>query len=143
MTKIYVATSLAKEFWEENKKVVNYLRSLGQFDVYYPLEGKVPDKKSMTNVEWGQYVFEMDKRAIDSADFVVMLSRGRWSTAGTNWEVGYCYGVGKKVVVVEMNDTPQSLMISNGSHAVIKGLEGLKNYNFKTMPKTMTETAQA
>lgn len=143
MKKVYVATSLAKEFWNENQKVVDYLRSLGKFDVYYPLEGKVPDKKSMSNVEWGKYVFEMDKNAIDNADFVIMLSRGRWSTAGTNWEVGYCYGVGKKVVVVEMNETPQSLMISNGCHAVIKGIKGLANYNFNTMPKTMTETAQA
>ena len=143
MIKVYVATSLAKEFLKENKEIVNYLRSLGQFDVYYPLEGKVPSKNSMSNVEWGKYVFEMDKNAIDEADFVIMLSRGRWSTAGTNWEVGYCYGMGKKVIVVEMNDTPQSLMISNGSHAVIKGLKGLRSYDFKSMPKTMTETAQA
>ena len=85
MKKVYVATSLAKEFWNENQKVVDYLRSLGKFDVYYPLEGKVPDKKSMSNVEWGKYVFEMDKNAIDNADFVIMLSRGRWSTTTTRW----------------------------------------------------------
>lgn len=30
-----------------------------------------------------------------------------------------------------------SLMLSNGSHAVLNDIESLKHYNFNTMPKIM------
>lgn len=44
--------------------------------------------------------------------------------------------------VVHMTDNVMSLMISNGCYAVVRGLIGLKNYDFDKMPKLRTETEQ-
>lgn len=55
-------------------------------------------------------VFDKDVSAIDECDFVVMLTKGRESTAGTNWEQGYAYAKGKPVFVFQYTDYDTSLM---------------------------------
>ena len=51
-----------------------------------------------------------DKDAIDNCDVFLMISQGRISSAGTNWEQGYAYGIGKYIGVIQITDTPTSLM---------------------------------
>ena len=42
------------------------------------------------------------------------------------------------VIVVEMEDVNlMSLMLMNGSHAVLKGIDSLAEYDFEEMPKMM------
>ena len=112
------------------------------FDVYCPWALKIPHAWEYPNDEWGMMVFINDVAAIDAADLVVILSYGRHSTAGTNWEAGYAYGTCKKVILVEMNDEVMSLMVANGRYATVKGLKGLYKYNFTTMPMLRTKTEQ-
>lgn len=111
-------------------------------DVYKPWSYSVPHAWEYPNDEWGLMVFTNDIHAIDNSDVVVMLSYGRESTAGTNWEAGYAFGIGKKVIVVEMSDSIMSLMVSNGRWATVKGLSGLSEYSFQEMPRTRTKTEQ-
>ena len=35
-----------------------------------------------------------------------------------------------------------SLMVANGRYATVKGLDGLLQYDWKTMPKSRTKTEQ-
>ena len=112
------------------------------YEVFMPWEYQIPHAWDYPNTEWGQMVFINDLKAIDSADIVIVLSYGRESTAGTNWEAGYAFGTGKKVIVVEMTDEIMSLMVSNGMYARVKGLDGLKNYDFDKMPQSRTDTEQ-
>ena len=112
------------------------------FEIYCPWMVKVPHAWDYPNDEWGLMVFTNDVGAIDAADIVVVLSYGRESTAGTNWEAGYAYGTGKQIIIVEMTDKIMSLMVANGRWATVKGLAGLKEYDFDTMPKTRTKTEQ-
>ena len=124
--KIYLASSLSKGH-----------------TVYAPVEHFIEDAWSYPNREWGRMVFENDIRAIRESDIVVAVSYGRTgTTAGSSWETGYSYGIGKKVVVVEMDEGPQSLMVSNGSWATVKGLEGILDYDFDSMERTMTDSEQ-
>jgi nucleoside 2-deoxyribosyltransferase len=107
------------------------------------VEHTIKNAWDYSNQDWGRLVFEEDIRAINAADCIVAISYGRTkTTAGSSWEIGYAYGTGKKVVVVEMDEGPQSLMVSNGSHATVKGLEGLIDYDFASMPRLMTEAEQ-
>lgn len=124
-------------------KVRDYLRGCG-FNVYAPWEMFIPNAWDLPNAEWGRKVFEADKNAIDGCDWVVLLCYGRKrTTSGTNWEAGYAYGIGKKVLVVEMDFSDQmSLMVSNGSWAVVKGIDGLGNYDFDKAEKQITDTEQ-
>lgn len=112
------------------------------FSVYAPWMYQIPHAWDYPNTEWGQMVFMNDLKAIDDAEIVIVLSYGRESTAGTNWEAGYAFGTGKKVIVVEMTDEVMSLMVSNGMYARMKGLESLQSYDFATMPILRTGTEQ-
>ena len=88
-------------------------------------------------------VFRNDVNAIQSADFVLVLSWGRLDTsAGTTWEQGYAYGIGKKVILVEMNNDIQSLMVANGRFATIRGIDGITSYNFENPQPLRTNTEQ-
>ena len=139
--RIYLATTLALDKREDMYSALELLRKKG-LSVYAPVEHIIPNAWDYPNNEWGLMVFESDVNAINSADIVVMLSYGRLSTAGANWEAGYAFGIGKRVIIVEMTDEIMSLMVANGRYATVKGLEGLDNYDFETMPKTRTNTEQ-
>ena len=114
------------------------------FDVYVPTDHHVDHAWEYPNDEWGLMVFQSDIEAIKRSDYVVVLSYGRESTAGTNWEAGYAFGIGKKVIVVEECATNgiMSLMVSNGRYATVEGLAGLEAYDWDKMEKTRTKTEQ-
>lgn len=133
--RFYIASPFFKE---ENRKNVIFatelLRKMGH-KVYLPLEHKILNAWDYPNYEWGRMVFENDINAINNSDIVVVLSYGRESTAGTNWEAGYAYGIDKPVIVVEMPGVKlMSLMLANGRVATLKGIKELKEYDFNTMP---------
>ena len=115
-------------------RVAEILRKKGHM-VYLPLEHKILNAWDYPNYEWGKMVFNNDIDAIDASDCVVVLSYGRESTAGTNWEAGYAWGTYKPVIVVEMPGVKlMSLMLANGRTATLKSIEELEYYDFQTMP---------
>lgn len=132
----YIASPFFKEENRNNAiKATEILRKKGHM-VYLPLEHKIANAWDYPNHEWGKMVFDNDVNAIDNCDVVIVLSYGRESTAGTNWEAGYAWGIGKPVIVVEMPEvTLMSLMLANGRTATLKGIEELENYDFISMPK--------
>ena len=143
--KIYLATTIGKPggiYRRNAQKAKNLLESLGH-TVLAPWETKIPGAWEMSNLEWGRKVFESDIEHIEESDAVIVLSYGRESTAGANWECGYAYGRGKKVLVVEISSPKiMSIMVSNGSWAVINGLEEVEKYDLENWPKKMTHTEQ-
>ena len=114
------------------------------FDVYNPIEHHVEHAWEYPNTEWGLIVFQADIEAIKRSDIVVVLSYGRESTAGTNWEAGFAFGIGKKVIVVEecASNQTMSVMVANGRYATVEGLAGLEAYDWYEMRKTRTQTEQ-
>jgi len=131
--KFYIASPFFKPSERAHAiDVCEHFRALGH-SVILPLEHKFPDAYDMPNDEWGKAVFDYDIQAINSSDFVICLSYGRQSSAGTNWEAGYAYGIGKPVLVVEMPMVKlMSLMLMNGSHAVFRTKNGLYEYDLNT-----------
>lgn len=139
--KIYVAGPI-DVLKTSDRLAVEHILELKGFEVYSPTQHHIPNAWDYPNNEWGLMVFQNDIEAIQNSDYVVMLSYGRDSTAGSNWEAGYAFGIGKKVIIVEMTDNPMSLMVANGRYATVKGIEGLENYNWETLPKSRTNTEQ-
>ena len=112
------------------------------YDVCAPWEYKIPHDWDYPNHEWGLMVFTNDVYAIDHSDMVVVLSYGREdTTSGTNWEAGYAFGVGKKVIVVECGDSAvMSLMVSNGCYSRIASLDDFcQIIDFDIKYRTYTE----
>jgi len=140
--KIYLATTLALDKRNDMYKAIEILRSVHGLDVYAPVEHTVDNAWDYPNNEWGLMVFTNDITAIKNSDVVVMLSYGRNSTAGANWEAGYAFGIGKTIIIVEMTDEVMSLMVANGRYATVKGLDGLLQYDWEKMPKSRTNTEQ-
>lgn len=139
--KIYLASSFLQERRSDTDIAKDILRSQGH-TVYNPIENRIPNAWDYPNDEWGLMVFTEDIQAIQQSEAVVLLTYGRMGTAGSNWEAGFAYALGKKVIVVEMTDEIMSLMVANGRYATVRGLSGLADYDWTTMPKTRTKTEQ-
>ena len=107
--KIYLAGSCSSEDRTHMKDIGGFLRNMDH-EVYCPFELQIPNAWNMPQEEWARKVFDADKKAIEECDLVIMISVGRESTAGTNWEQGYAYGIGKKIYVFQITDKPTSLM---------------------------------
>lgn len=107
--KIYLAGSCGIERRTAMQKIAATLRREG-FEVYCPFELKIENAWDYSQEVWAQMVFDADVAAIDACDIMVLLSPGRVSTAGTNWEQGYAYAKGKPVYVFQYTKEPASLM---------------------------------
>ena len=108
--KVYLAGSCSSEDRTYMCRIAAYLRTWNELDVYCPFEFKVEDAWSMSQERWADCVFHADISAIDECDVFLMISTGRESTAGTNWEQGYAWGTQKDVIVVQITDANTSLM---------------------------------
>lgn len=140
--RLYVAASLSDDKRQYMYEAVDKLRALGH-NVYAPIEHVVENAWDWPNTEWGLQVFRNDVNAIKDSDFVIVLTWGRLDTSsGTTWEQGFAYGVGKKVILVEMDDSVQSLMVANGRFATVNGIDGLCGYDFNNPKPLRTETEQ-
>ena len=81
-----------------------------ELEVYCPFELKIENAWDYPQEEWAQKVFEKDVEAINKCDCMLYISRGRISSAGSNWEQGYAYALKKHIVVLQIGDAPTSLM---------------------------------
>lgn len=108
--KIYLAGPCSKEERPMMEAIAAALRAKGIYDVYCPFELKIPNAWDYPQEIWAQMVFEEDMEAIDACDFMIMISKGRASTAGTNWEQGYAYAKYKPVFVYQSTEAETSLM---------------------------------
>lgn len=106
---IYLAGSCGSESRTVMMGIATELRSMG-FSVYCPFELKIPNAWNMSQEEWARKVFDEDVKAINACDTIVLISVGRVSTAGTNWEQGYAYGIGKPCHVFQITEEQTSLM---------------------------------
>jgi len=110
-------------------QVGKYLREKGA-EIYCPWELKIENAWDYSQEDWAKLVFEADVAAIDSCEAVIMISVGRNSTAGTNWEQGYAYAKGIPVHVIQITNEPTSLMTYWGSASFInsdKNYGGIKS----------------
>lgn len=140
--KVYLASTFNLEKRENMQSAIEILRNAG-LEVYAPVEHQIHNAWDYPNTEWGLMVFENDIAAIQNCDIVVVLSYGRTEdTSGVTWEAGFAFGIGKKVIIVEMTDNIMSLMVANGRYATVRGLDELAGYNWETMFPLRTETEQ-
>lgn len=109
MKKIYLAGSCSKEERGRMEEVAAALREKG-YEVYCPFELKIPNAWDYSQETWARKVFDADVAAIDDCDFMVMISKGRMSSAGTNWEQGYAYAKNKPIFVFQYTNYETSLM---------------------------------
>ena len=108
--KIYLAGSCSSEQRTMMMKVAGRLREYYNTEVFCPFELKIPNAWDMSQEAWSQKVFDEDTRAIREADVVILITPGRESTAGTNWEQGFAYALGKSIYVFQITDKATSLM---------------------------------
>lgn len=140
--KVYLASSLNHDKRKATAQAKDILEAKG-LEVYSPVEHVVPNAWDYPNDEWGLMVFTNDYTALKNSDFVIVLNYGReGTTLGTGIEQGIAFEAGIKVILVEMTEEIQSLMAANGRYATVRGLEGLKAYDFETMPKTRSNVEQ-
>ena len=115
MKKVYLAGPCDSENRTLMTKIAKILRARGDMEVYCPFELKIPNAWDMSQEEWAEKVFKEDIRNLCSADVFIMISTGRESTAGTNWEQGYAFALNKWIYVFQVTDKSTSLMTYCGA----------------------------
>ena len=108
--KIYLAGPCDTENRYNMVQIAKVFREYGQYEVYCPWELKIENAWDIPQEIWARKVFEADIKAIQDCEVFVMISSGRESTAGTNWENGYAYALNKYIIVIQITDKPTSLM---------------------------------
>lgn len=116
---------------ENRTTMVNVAKWLRYHEVYCPWELKIKNAWNYNQEEWSFKVFEADIKAIHNADAIVLISTGRISSAGTNWEQGYGYALGKPIYVIQITDATTSLMTFCGCTLFI-------NTNKENLNQTIT-----
>lgn len=140
---VYLATPIESAHFskEENLKyaedVAEKLEDCN-YTVHRPWKVHIPNAWKISNEEWGRQVFKADIEAINKADIILAICYDRdSSTPGTCWEIGYAYGLGKEIWLVQHESTKiSSLMIANSYSIfgydevpmVFYGEEDLNNY---------------
>ena len=108
--KIYLAGPCDTENRYNMVQISKVFREYGGYEVYCPWELKIKNAWDMSQEDWARAVFEADIKAIQECEVFVMITPGRESTAGTNWENGYAYALNKHIIVIQITDKPTSLM---------------------------------
>ena len=119
---IYLAGNCGKDMRYFMKEIAKHIRKIDlgeEIECYCPFDLKIDEKDENGNWKmekevWGLAVFEADKKAIDNCDIFLMISEGRMSSAGTNWELGYAYALNKRTSVIQILNTDTSLMTFGG-----------------------------
>ena len=114
MNSVYLAGPCDSDHRTAMVGIAAILRDAG-LDVYCPFELKIPNAWDKTQEDWAREVFEADVEAIQRCDSFLFISEGRTSTAGSNFEQGLAYAIGKPVYVVQITDNPTSLMTFCGA----------------------------
>lgn len=112
---------LASPFFNNRERAVKaqvkaHLEQTG-IAIIDPQGGGDPMSWEQNNNQWGRKIFKKDLDRIYEADKVVAIDWGLYGDCGTAWEVGYAYGMGKRILVVVPDEklyTPHSLMVANG-----------------------------
>ena len=117
---IYMACSCSKDDRELFMSVAKALREEG-YTVFVPFELKIDEKDENGNwkysqEDWGTLVADKDLAMIKLYDTFLLLSDGRISSAGKNFEHGFAYAKGKRVIVLQYTDNDTSLMTYRGSN---------------------------
>lgn len=107
--KIYLAGPCDTEHRSIMMCVANIMRNHGM-EVYCPWELKIDNAWDYPQEKWSEMVFDKDIEAIDDCNVMIVISTGRDSTAGTNWEQGYAYAIGKTILVLQITNASTSVM---------------------------------
>ena len=114
MSQIYLGGPCDSEHRTLMVRVAEALRNMGH-DVYCPFELKIKNAWNYSQEDWAQMVFEADISAMNHCDYAIVISLGRISSAKTNWECGYLYACGLPLYVLQVSESPTSLMTFCGA----------------------------
>lgn len=108
--KAYLAAPIVGilESWNRDIQLVKDILVASGVKVFDPRDHGVTNAWGMSHEEWGRAIFAQDTLMIKNSDWLVVCDFGRKSTAGTAWEVGYGFGIGKNILQIVMNPKDKS-----------------------------------
>lgn len=102
-------------------------------EIFSPMRNQY-DHLEFGSYEWRQEIYKNDVRHIDWADIVVSVHDyfEDKTDAGTAWEMGYAYGKGKPVFMLQVKKgVPVNLMLSESIVAYFTDVNDIAEYDFK------------
>ena len=129
--KLYLAGPCDSEHRTLMTHIANWIEANTAYEVYRPWELKIENTWDYTQEDWARRVFEADVDAIIASDIIISVSFGRVSSAGTNWEQGYAYGIRKPIGVIQIGGDSTSLMTYCGCSMFINSDEDIEHINLR------------
>lgn len=129
---VYLAGPFFNETEVANIEYAESVLEKNGFSYFSPMRHDVDEEHGTP--EWADKIFEMDRREIEKADFVVAIYYGSYSDTGTAWECGYATAIGKPVILVHAEEDGDSNLMLHSSSATNIYLDELETYDFKNMP---------
>ncbi len=126
MKKIYLAGPFFND--AETALIRDFAARLREkYEVFVPMEHTAEGDVPEGSFAWGKEIFDIDVKGLEGADFVVALDHGFTSDAGTAWETGYAYALGKPSYIVAVGDASpvRSLMLLHGCTRYFASLDDL------------------
>lgn len=132
MSMIYLGGPCDSEHRTLMVRAAEVLRNMGH-DVYCPFELKIKNAWDYSQEDWAQMVFNTDVTAMNNCDYAIVISLGRISSAGTNWECGYLYACGLPLYVLQVSESSTSLMTFCGADYFVSTNEADLTNELKTL----------
>ncbi|BAP85846.1 nucleoside 2-deoxyribosyltransferase [Paucilactobacillus hokkaidonensis JCM 18461] len=139
MKNIYLAGPFFSESQIERitkvEKALNVNTTTGE--VFSPrLSDENDDSINAGSPEWSKAIFTKDVAEIDNADVIVAITDFAHENvdSGTAFEIGYAYNLKLPIILLQENDEPLNLMISQAGHYYTKSIAELANYDFNKLP---------
>lgn len=115
--KIYLAGPCDSEHRSLMKSMEKLVKENFQdAEIYCPFNLKIENAWDYSQSIWAQKVFAADIQALIECNLMIMISFGRESSAGVNWEQGFAWANAKKIFVLQVTDQPTSLMTYCGCY---------------------------
>lgn len=131
--RFYIASPFFNE--TELKHVIDLEKLLDKqgYDYFSPRLSQLPHLE-FGGFEWRVNVFRNDINHIKWADAIIAIIRGNYDDAGTVFEVGYGYAMGKPIYIYNPDDGELNLMVTESLQAHMSSLEDLDEYDFEKAP---------
>ena len=151
--KIYLCASFAYEDKQKTRERQLAIEGMAErirkhiksdTEIYLPHKIKIENAWDMSLEDWSLAVYESDLKHLQEADLVVFLSFGKENNSGSVWECGYVSGYNaglknkKKIIMIKMTDTPESLMLF-GSIDTILSIDEVETYDWVNLPVYKTK----
>lgn len=103
---------------------------------FSPRKGSSDQANDIGSARWAKATFQEDIQQINQCEVMVAILDYPHANpdSGTAFEIGYAYAHSVPVILIQVQENPVNIMISQAAIAYLTSIQQLKQYDFDQMP---------